>query len=143
MLVVRRVFALDVDGPPVNIRRSRRPSAAARRSAPLSTPPQRMMMAADSSHTPPSRLSEDTVAAVRDALRAYLSDRTDPRRLQAALLAMSNEARARTILPEQLLVVLKDTWGTLPEVRAMTDTGEQIRLLQRIVTMCIKEYYSA
>jgi hypothetical protein len=102
-----------------------------------------MMMAADSSHTPPSRLSEDTVAAVRDALRAYLSDRTDPRRLQAALLAMSNEARARTILPEQLLVVLKDTWGTLPEVRAMTDTGEQIRLLQRIVTMCIKEYYSA
>lgn len=102
-----------------------------------------MMMAADSSHTPPSRLSEDTVAAVRDALRAYLSERSDPHRLQAALLLMSNEARDRTILPEQLLVVLKDTWGTLPEVRAMTDAGEQIRLLQRIVTMCIKEYYSA
>jgi hypothetical protein len=102
-----------------------------------------MMMAADSSHTPPSRLSEDTVAAVRDALRAYLSDRSDPRRLQTALMLMSNEARDRTILPEHLLVMLKDTWGALPEVRSMTDAGEQVRLLQRIVTMCIKEYYSA
>jgi hypothetical protein len=102
-----------------------------------------MMMAADSSHTPPSRLSEDTVAAVRDALRAYLSNGDDPHPLQAALLLMSTEARDRNILPEQLLVVLKDTWSTLPEVRAMSDAGEQIRLLQRIVTMCIKEYYSA
>ena len=32
---------------------------------------------------------------------------------------------------------------TLPEVCAMSDTGNQIRLLQRVVTMCIKEYYSA
>ena len=56
---------------------------------------------------------------------------------------MSAEARERAILPEQLLVVLKDVWGTLPEVRAMTDAGEQVRLLQRVVTMCIKEYYSA
>jgi hypothetical protein len=39
--------------------------------------------------------------------------------------------------------VLKDVWGTLPEVRAMTDTGAQVRLLQRVVTMCIKEYYSS
>jgi len=26
-------------------------------------------------------------------------------------------------------------------VRAMTDAGEQVRLLQRVVTMCIREYY--
>jgi hypothetical protein len=31
----------------------------------------------------------------------------------------------------------------MPEVRAMTDSAEQVRLLQRVVTMCIKEYYSA
>jgi hypothetical protein len=56
---------------------------------------------------------------------------------------MSAEARGRAMLPEHVLMVLKDVWGTLPEVRAMTDTGEQVRLLQRVVTMCIKEYYSA
>ena len=45
--------------------------------------------------------------------------------------------------PDRLLVVLKGIWGTLPEVRAMTNSTEQVRLLQRVVTMCIKEYYSA
>lgn len=102
-----------------------------------------MMMAHDSSHPPPSRLDDDTVAAVRGALRAYLSPSADHTALQGALVRMSAEARERAILPEHLLVVLKDVWGTLPEVRAMTDAGEQVRLLQRVVTMCIKEYYSA
>jgi hypothetical protein len=102
-----------------------------------------MMMAHDSSHTPPSRLDDETVAAVRDALRTYLSRTPEPAVLQRALVRMSAEARDRSILPEQLLVVLKDVWGTLPEVRAMTDSGAQVRLLQRVVTMCIKEYYSA
>jgi hypothetical protein len=102
-----------------------------------------MMMAHDSSHTPPSRLDDETVAAVRDALRTYLSRSSEPTALQRALVRMSTEARDRSILPEQLLIVLKDVWGTLPEVRAMTDSGEQVRLLQRVVTMCIKEYYSA
>ena len=101
-----------------------------------------MMMAHDSSHTPPSRLDDDTVAAVRAALRAYLANSADAAALQHALLRMSAQARERTMLPEQLLVVLKDVWGTLPEVRAMSDAGEQVRLLQRVVTMCIKVYYS-
>jgi len=102
-----------------------------------------MMMAHDSSFTPPSRLDDDTVATVRAALRAYLSTPADGTALQGALTRMSAEARDRAMLPEHLLVVLKDVWGTLPEVRTMTDTGEQVRLLQRVVTMCIKEYYSA
>lgn len=102
-----------------------------------------MMMAADSSHTPPSRLDDDTVAAMRDALRGYLASPSDPRPLQAALVRVSAEARERGMLPEQVLVALKDVWGALPEVRAMTDATSQIRLLQRVVTMCIKEYYSS
>jgi hypothetical protein len=56
---------------------------------------------------------------------------------------MAGEARARSILPEQLLVVLKDVWSSLPEVRSTHESREQISLLQRVVTMCIKEYYSA
>jgi hypothetical protein len=102
-----------------------------------------MMMAYDSSHTPPSRLDPDTVSAVRDALRAYLADSSEPSGLQRALLRMSTEAREKDILAEQLLVVLKDVWTGLPEVRGITDAGAQITLLQRVVTMCIKEYYDA
>ena len=102
-----------------------------------------MMMAHDSSGTPVSRLDDETVAAVRVALRAYLHNSSDANALQASLLLMASEARSRTILPEQLLITLKDVWNTLPEVRSMTDSREQIAMLQRVVTMCIKEYYGA
>ena len=101
------------------------------------------MMAHDSSNTPSRRLDDETVSAVRLALRAYLNDSRDSSGLQVPLLRMATEARAREILPEQLLIVLKDVWNALPEVRAMTDAREQIGMLQRVVTMCIKEYYSA
>ena len=57
-------------------------------------------------------------------------------------MSMSVEAHEKRILPEHLLVTLKDVWNALPEVRAMPDATLQIRLLQRVVTMCIKEYYS-
>jgi len=83
------------------------------------------------------------VAAVRDALRLYLADNAEPRPLQQALVRMSAEARDKDVRAEHLLVLLKDAWHSLPEVRVMTDTTEQVRLLQRVVTMCIKEYYSA
>ena len=102
-----------------------------------------MMMAYDSGQTPPDRLDDRTIAAVRIALRAYLADGEAPAPLQASLWGMAQEAREKNILPEQLLIVLKDVWSALPEVRALPDTGEQVRMLQRVVTMCIKEYYSA
>ena len=101
-----------------------------------------MMVAHDSSSPPPSRLSDDTVTALREALRRYLSNGLSPSPLQAALLVVAREAREKDILPETLLVMLKDVWNGLPEVRAMTDSAQQVRLLQRVVTMCIKEYYS-
>jgi predicted ATPase len=56
---------------------------------------------------------------------------------------MASEARTRSMLPEQLLIVLKDVWHGLPEVRSMHDTREQVPMLQRVVTMCIKEYYNS
>lgn len=102
-----------------------------------------MMMAYDASDTPLSLLDDDTLNAVRSALHGYLSDSSDPNELQGALLRMSTEARDKNILAEQLLPVLKDLWIALPEVRAMTDAGEQVRVLQRVVAMCIREYYSA
>ena len=102
-----------------------------------------MMMAFDASRTPPSRLDDETIASVRDALRGYLANANHASPLRQALLLMATEARGKTMVPEQLLVVLKELWGGLAEVRAMADLEQQIRLQQRVVTMCIKEYYSA
>jgi hypothetical protein len=101
-----------------------------------------MMMAYDSSQPPASRLDDELLSALRLAMRGYLKDAEDPSALQESLVLVASDARARAILPEQLLVTLKEAWSSLPEVRAMNDSGEQVRLLQRVVTMCIKEYYS-
>jgi len=100
-----------------------------------------MMMAHDSSE-PSSRLDEESLDALRLALRAYLRDAGDVGALQSSLVRIASEARERSIFPEQLLVTLKEMWSTLPEVRAISDTAEQVRLLQRVVSMCIREYYN-
>ena len=101
-----------------------------------------MMMAYDSSQTPPNRLDDATLEALKTALRHYLIDASTTNELREVLLRVAQEAREKEILPEHLLIALKDTWSTLPEARNMSDAGEQVRLLQRVVTMCIKEYYS-
>ncbi len=100
-----------------------------------------MMMAHDSSPTPPAGLAEDTVSAVRTALAQYLRAPGSPTELRAALNRMADEARTKAILPEHLLITLKHLWASLPEVRAVGNADEQTRMLQRVVTMCIREYY--
>jgi len=101
-----------------------------------------MMMAHDSSPGP-NALAEETIESVRGALVRYVDAPARGDELGAALRRMAAEAHDRAMLPEQLLIVLKDIWHSLPGVRAMSDSTDQVRLLQRVVTMCIKEYYSA
>jgi hypothetical protein len=101
-----------------------------------------MMMAHDSSPGP-NTLTEETIDAVRAALVKYVGAPAHSDDLGVALRDMAAEAHDRSMLPEQLLIVLKDIWHSLPSVRSMSDSGDQVRLLQRVVTMCIKEYYSA
>jgi hypothetical protein len=97
-----------------------------------------MMMAHDSSPTPPGGLAEETTEIVRAALRDYLRTPGGSTDLRPALHRMADEARAKAILPEHLLVTLKQLWASLPEVRSVGDADEQTRMLQRVVTMCIR-----
>jgi hypothetical protein len=101
-----------------------------------------MMMAYDSGPTPNGGLSATVIDRVATALTGYLAApgaRTDD--LRAALSDMANEARTSAMPPEKLLIVLKDVWYALPVVRESRERDEQVRLLQRVVTMCINEYY--
>jgi hypothetical protein len=101
----------------------------------------KMMMAHDSGPGP-SVLAAETIEALRSALEQYVDAPLHGSALKLALQTMAKEAHAKSILPEQLLVVLKDVWHTLPSVRSMNEPADQARLLQRVVTMCIKEYYA-
>jgi hypothetical protein len=99
-----------------------------------------LMMAADS--VPPSpTLSDDARRALRQALTTYLADPSRPDELRAALATVAAEARERSILPERLLVALKEQWYALPDVQRTPDVSDQSRLLQRIVSMCIRAYF--
>ena len=100
-----------------------------------------MMMAHDSGGRR-SSLADETIESVRAALRQYVESPAYGEPLRSTLHAMASEAHEKSLLPEELLVVLKDIWYSLPVVRGMTEPAEQTRLLQRVVTMCIKEYYA-
>lgn len=102
-----------------------------------------MMMAQNSSPPPPQGLAEETVARLRSALREYLQN-PDERSgvLRPALETVAIDARRQGMLPEAVLVSLKDVWYALPEVQHLPEGPVQVHLLQRVVTMCIKEYYS-
>lgn len=100
-----------------------------------------MMMAHDSSPGP-TALDAQTISSVREALAKYVDLPAQPSGLRDALNHMAVEAHDKSMLPEQLLVVLKDIWYSLPGVQTIGDPTEQVRLLQRVVTMCIREYYA-
>ncbi|MDB4880651.1 MAG: hypothetical protein JWL60_2097 [Gemmatimonadetes bacterium] len=102
-----------------------------------------MIASHDSPHDAPSRLDHSAVQGVRAALQRFLLDGADPAPLRAALTHFTAHARERRVQPEQLLVVLKEVWNGMPEVRAMHDVGDQVRMQQLVVTMCIKEYFQA
>lgn len=54
-----------------------------------------MTMAHDSSQPPSRRLDDESLDAVRVALRAYLQDAQEPSALQASLLRLATQARER------------------------------------------------
>ena len=100
-----------------------------------------MMMAHDKTPDRP-QLSSSSLDALRDALNDYLaSASTDS--LKPTLQRIAAEARERKMHAEQLLVALKDVWYGLPQVDSTLPTEQQHALLQRLVSLCIREYYTA
>ncbi len=87
-------------------------------------------------------VGDDTIAALRVALGVYVATPADDEQLRQALRTMTRTARQQGVLPERMLVTLKDVWYALPAMRAPLEPDDQVRLLQRAVTMCIKEYYA-
>lgn len=99
-----------------------------------------MMMAHDMSPTPPS-LDNETISAVRAALAEYVRQGERSPQLGRALQQLASEAHAKGISAEHLLIVLKNLWSSLPEVRNIEKPADREKLKQKIVTACIEEYY--
>lgn len=100
-----------------------------------------MMMAPDRTPQGPE-LGAASLAALTSALEMY-AVQADATALQPALQRIAIEAREKRMHAEQLLIVLKDVWYAMPQVAQAPQGESQDRLLQRVVTLCIREYYSA
>lgn len=97
-------------------------------------------MMAEESSPGPGVLNDETIATLRLAL-LHFAEHSDDGNLRDALRLASAEARATGIPPEQVLTTLKALWYETPNLRGAAGP-DHVRLLQRVVTMCIKEYYS-
>lgn len=103
-----------------------------------------MMMQHDTGPMSPNALAQEAVDSVRSALEQYVETlAAEPApELRSALHALAQDARAKAVPPEHLLVALKGIWQSLPAVENARDYGEETRVLQRVVTICIKEYFA-
>lgn len=87
-------------------------------------------------------LSGTTVARLRTVLTNHIvhPDVADPE-LARVLRQIVVEARNRKIRAEQLILMLKTVWDSLPDTRYAIDREAQQQMRQRLITRCIKAYY--
>ncbi len=100
------------------------------------------MMAFDRTPSSPG-LAPETVTALREALSASVLRGGLPPDLTPLLRGAADEARAKGISAERLLVFLKDIWNSLPEVASAPSPDAAHELLQHLISRCIHAYYSA
>lgn len=87
-------------------------------------------------------LSAEALQALESAMREYVATGVSSPTLEPALAQIAAEAREKKIRAEQLLIALKDVWFGLPAVERARTSEEQNAMLQRIVTLCVRVYYS-
>ena len=68
-------------------------------------------------------------------------DGAAPADLRAGFGELARAARAAGLKPEQLITIVKESWGALPEVRRATDDMRMRERLSGIITVCIREYF--
>jgi hypothetical protein len=112
--------------------------------------PEKRLMLQPRSETDPRRdtgvtdgqFTERAGTALRSALQAHLKQPVTDQNLRRALGALCIDARRRDVRPEQLILILKQVWSNLPELQHRNANRQQ-DVLDRIVTICIEEYYGS
>ena len=100
------------------------------------------MMAFD--RTPNSAaLDPVIVTELRAVLSRSLKAGNHGDELKGLLSRAAADARQKKIQAEQLLLVLKDVWYSLPQLAALAGEDVQTRLLQQLISRCIQEYYAS
>ena len=99
------------------------------------------MMAFD--RTPSSRLEPATVEALREVMDRAVRRGNHADELHDVLCRAATEAHDKGIQAEQLLLIMKELWHSIPELKHATDAERQTTLLQELITHCIQRYYAS
>lgn len=99
------------------------------------------MMAFDRTPSAPS-LDPQTVDAIRTTLARSVAQGNHADELHQLLCKAAEEARAKGIQAERLLVILKEVWYSLPQVAKSRSASAENALLQELISRCIQEYYA-
>jgi hypothetical protein len=99
-----------------------------------------LMMAFD--RMPSPRLEAQTLDALRSVMQRAVRKGDHGQELQDVLARTASEAHDKEIQAEQLLIIMKDLWYSLPDVRKAEDTDRQTELLQELISHCITQYYA-
>ena len=87
-------------------------------------------------------MSAAAVGALRCALQAQLRHPSSDGSRRQVLRLLCDDARERGMQVEQVIILLKQAWLSLPEIRA-PGGGLHSEQLSRIVGLCIEEYYAS
>lgn len=87
-------------------------------------------------------LSAEAVQALESAMQEYAASGIPPASLVPALTLLAADAREKKVRAEHLLTALKDVWFSVPVVERAGTAEEQNAILQRIITLCVRSYYS-
>lgn len=99
------------------------------------------MMAFDRSSSS-AALDPAIVAELRATLARSVQTGSHGDDLKSLLVRAADDARQKGIQAEQLLLVLKDIWYSLPQLSTHPAHDVQTRLLQQLIARCIQEYYA-
>lgn len=100
------------------------------------------MMAFDRSPNT-TALDPAMVAELREVLSRSVQAGNHGDDLKGMLSRAAADARKKGMQAEQLLLVLKGIWYSLPQLAAHPSNDVQTRLLQQLIARCIQEYYAS
>lgn len=92
------------------------------------------------------RLPDGAALRLHDLWMEVLRHRGGPvprQQLNEAAIVVATEARAAAVLPEELLVAVKQSWAALPELRALEERHNAQATLTDFVSICISEFFQA
>lgn len=96
----------------------------------------------DSTPAPPGDLSDAAIDALRRVVQMQLQPAMHNGDLRDAVRVLCSEIHRDGLRAEQLIVTVKQTWQSLPEVQRIPPGAPRNDVLARIITLCIEEFYA-